>query len=225
MWSLVLFSELVPRIRIESVDAEGVRLPIGGEGVVRLVVVETADDGEEEPPAPVVEVGEGLRATFEGAVIAEVRGRQRQIRRRLSVSLPASLKSSAKAASIRVRRSDGDMADHVIRWQVEPAIVANPTALLVRSEAGPGNPLRKLTIRSSGHPFSILGVEGPLERVPELTDGRRQEHELELAIGGTNRVRGYQTLTIRTDHAAQPVVRIPVLFIGGTTAIESEGRP
>jgi len=117
---------------------------------------------------------------------------------------------------------------HPVRWEVAPAVRADPPGLVISANA----PQRKHFIALIGHderPFRLTRVEIDLAgvEVEADLDASKPTHRLDVTIqpGPDNTGKPGQ-LTIATDHPEQSTVEVSVFISGGLANTEgTEASP
>jgi hypothetical protein len=126
---------------------------------------------------------------------------------RVELDLPASSEPGAHAAELLLIWPDTEER-WTIRWSVRPALRASPSAIVVRQGAAPLQ--RQARVESDGVPFRVLRIDGVLQPVNLDRPGHAAaRHDLTMELDA--RKPGLSDLIIRTDHPAQPVVKITVM--------------
>lgn len=209
------------------IEAEGPANPPilpGGELVRRFRLI--AHGTAEDPPAALDDAAIecALPADWEGPTAdRELDGGLVRRERAFTVRARGEGTIGRRVEEVRVALAGEILARSVARWEVAPALVANPPGLIAR---GGATLERKLLVRTvDGRPFSIRSIGSDLGCVglPEAPAEASPMHVLAVTVrpgpddaGRTGRI------TIDTDHPAQPTVEVAVYVGGGAASEEAE---
>lgn len=211
---LILRANFLPEVEILPLGEEP-DLPVGQTGTQTYEVVCRRKGGQGRD-SPDEAVADGLTASL-GAISTEsTEGGLTVTTRVLRIAIPPSTQPGPRAEIVRLKWPGDLTLDHTVIWRVAPAITATPAGLIIRS----GEIARPvdLAVRSDGDPFRVLDVTGPSVRGWQM-DGRaptQTSHRLELHLDPEFLgLPGNSEIAIRTDHANQPVIRLPLFVLPG----------
>lgn len=215
--SFLTFARPLPRFRVAPDDSRPRSVAPGGMARVNYVAYEYGTSQEPPSKLDAAVVSSDVKATWSGPprdrILAEsVIERSRP----LLLELVASGAPGERYSTLRVSSGSEMLGAASLRWQVESAIQASPSALLIdRSSSGSARPV---SLRLNGdRPFRVTGVTSALPGIEgrSLEDDTRATHVIKVSLGSDrSAAERWGELTVKTDHPGQPVVKVAVLIRG-----------
>ncbi len=158
-----------------------------------------------------------------GGIVASLTGRSEEAplpdglieaRCEVAIDLPASGAPGPRRGGLAFRWADGRVEQQNLAWVVDPAIVAVPSALVLKVSSA-RREVRTIQLRSADRPFRVRSVSGIGLATPvSLPDGPSRTHRLDLEFDpAALRPEADSAIRIETDHGDAPVVKLGVLVL------------
>jgi hypothetical protein len=214
-WTYTLSAMVFPAWEVR-VSADSTRtLPIGRSGrqVMRITGRRVGTEGNTLPTR--VEAESPLVARFLGDSREETESAGVTSRTRdVEIILPTSSKPGAHRNSIRFRWPEGLTQEHLVLWEVVPAVRASPSRLVVKLSERDVTHTVVLRI-SDDRPFHVSHIGPPrLVVSSEFDDEASLAHTLKVRIDP--RLASQESnpqITIKTDVADQPTVSVSIVVL------------